>query len=82
MFPFLNQYSVPFRKIFWVGMVMAIFNPPAVGIVFSLFFMFQKETRRGALIIAAWSIIWMIIFSTIISILVSQGDVRINPSIL
>ena len=82
MLSFLDQSSVPLRKVFWVGTVMAIFNPPVVGLVFALLFAFKKETRRVALIVAIWSIIWAIIFAYIIGLLALHGDIHINSTIL
>lgn len=82
MLSFLDQSSVPLRKVFWIGMVMAIFNPPVVGIMFALLFAFKKETRRVAIVVAIWSIVWAIIFAYIIGLLALHGDIRINSTIL
>lgn len=82
MFSSLDQKSVPLRGVFWVGMIMALFNPPVVGLVFSLLMLFKFKERRGAAFIAVWSIVWTVIFSMIISVLVSQGDVPANSPLL
>ncbi len=82
MFLFLDQYSVPMRKVFWVGMVVALFNPPVVGLVFSLLFAFKKETRRLAFVVALWAIVWTILSAIMVSALIYYGDVHIDYRIL
>lgn len=69
------QGTVSLRKVFWVGIVMAVFNPPIVGFIFALLFAFRRETRREALIIALWAVVWSVLYAVLIHVLLAHGIV-------
>jgi len=45
------------KKMFILGMLLPLFSPPIVGIVYSLAFIFNRETRREGSIILIWAVI-------------------------
>lgn len=78
MLNFLDQNAVPLRKVFWVGVIVSLFNPPVVGIVYALCFLFRSETRKVALLVIVWALVWTVFYSALVGFLVSQGYVHIS----
>ena len=73
----IGSGSVSTKKVLWVGLVIALFNAPIAGIVYSLLFVFKKETYREALIVLAWSIVWATLFTLFLVWVRSQGLLHI-----
>ena len=66
------------KKVLWVGLVMAIFNAPIPGIIYSLAFMFQKETRREALIVLVWTVVWAMAYTLLLVWATHNGLVHLS----
>lgn len=73
MFSFIENGSISTQKVFWVGILMAIFNPPIVGLVYALCFIGKKETRNLSYIVGVWAVVWTVIYYIIFRTLVSSG---------
>ena len=59
--PLFGSAMVSSKKMFILGLVIVLFTSLLGGIVYTLFFIFNKETRNQALIILAWAILWALI---------------------
>ncbi len=59
------------RHILWAGIVIGIFHPPVVGLVYSAFFLFHRPTRRVAVYVALWTIFWALLYSFAIGFIVA-----------
>ena len=57
------------KHVLIAGIILAIFYPPVIGIIYALCFVFAKATRRVAYCIFAWTIIWTILYVIILSLL-------------
>jgi hypothetical protein len=53
------------RKWFWVGVIMAIASFLS-GLIYGLFLIFEKDHRKEGMVILALTIIWWILFYSII----------------
>lgn len=58
--------TVPLKKVLVVGLILGIFHPPVIGLIYALCFAFNKTTRRVALYVALWTIVWLIMYSFIL----------------
>jgi len=74
----IGSGSISTKKMLWVGLAMALFNAPIAGIVYSLLFVFKKETYREALIVLAWSIVWAIVWTSFLLWASHNGLVHIS----
>ena len=68
------------RKVLWVGLIMAFFTPPLVGIVYVLCYIFQKETRTAASLVFAWVVVWTGLSLLLFRFFVASG--MIAPHVL
>ena len=55
--------TVPVRRVLIAGIILGIFHPPVVGLVYALCFAFTRATRRVALYVALWTVVWTVLYS-------------------
>lgn len=58
----LESNAVPAKRILITGIILGVFHPPVVGLVYALCFAFTKATRRIALYVATWTILWTLLY--------------------
>ena len=61
------------RKWFWVGMVLSIFVPPVVGLIFGISLFLEKPYRKEASIIIIWSIVWTVFLVLFVHYVLAPG---------
>lgn len=54
--------TVPVKRVLIAGIILGIFHPPVIGLVYALCFVFTKATRRAALYVAIWTIVWTVLY--------------------
>lgn len=55
--------TVPTKRVLVAGIILGIFHPPVIGLVYALCFAFTKATRKVALWVALWTISWTLLYS-------------------
>jgi hypothetical protein len=73
MFDSLGRGQVSSMKILWVGLVVAVFIPPVLGFLYALFYGFNRETRKEAIIIAIWAVVWSVLSLLLAKMLIVSG---------
>lgn len=48
-------------KWLWVGLVLAFFLPPVIGLIYGVSLFFERPYRKEAFIIIGWTIVWSLI---------------------
>lgn len=66
------------RKWFWIGIVLCFITPPLPGLIYGIAMLTEKRYRREGLIIVAWSIIWLIFVTVILTWLIKSGYFHFN----
>jgi threonine/homoserine/homoserine lactone efflux protein len=77
MLSFLDLGSVPLRKVFWVGIIVSVFNPPIVGLAYALLYAFRPDTRRMALYVGIWTALWTVLYGLLIHFLIGGGYLHV-----
>lgn len=54
--------TVPTKRVLVAGIILGIFHPPVIGLVYALCFAFTKATRRVAMWVALWTIAWTLVY--------------------
>jgi hypothetical protein len=60
-------------KVLWVGLIVAVFIPPVLGFLYALFYGFNPETRKEAIIVAVWAVIWSVLSLLLAKTLIVSG---------
>lgn len=56
----------PPRKWFWLGIILCFVAPPVPGLIYGAFMLTEKNSRRDALVIIAWALLWFaVVFSAV-----------------
>ncbi len=54
--------TVPVKRVLIAGIILGIFHPPVIGLVYALCFAFTKATRRAAMWVAVWTVLWTFVY--------------------
>jgi len=66
------------KKLFWLGIIIALLNPIFSGLIIGLTFWTEPELKKEAKIVLAIAVIWGIIALYFIRWLVAQGYLPSN----